>query len=106
MDINKMQSFISQVKSLENSPWTSRKLWITIASIGALVYLFQATLPLIIWPVTIISAVYLICSTVENKIVLDAKTKTKLKLIEVMSKDGQITPEEAEVINKVNWNFI
>ncbi len=101
MDIEKMQSFVSQVKELEPSRWTSRKLWLTIACIGAMIYLFQTMLSLIIWPVTIISAIYLLCSTYESKIATEEKTKVKLKLIEVMSKDNMITPDEASIINKV-----
>jgi len=102
MDIEKMQSFVSQVKSMDIPRWSSRKLWLTIGSVGALIYLFQTALPLIIWPVTILVAIYLVISYLENKDASNAKLELKKELIASMSKDGQITEEEAELINKVN----
>lgn len=102
MDIEKMQSFVSQVKSLEPSRLTSRKLWITVGSVGILVYLFQTMLPLIVYPVTILIGLYLIVSYLENRDTIKAKTEIKKALIESMTKDGQITPEEMELIEKVN----
>ena len=97
-----MQSFVSQVKSMDIPRWTSRKLWITIGSVGAFIYLFQATLNVVVWPVTILVGIYLIISYLENRDSGKAKLEIKKALIESMSKDGQITQEEADVINKVN----
>ncbi len=102
MDIDKMQSFVSQVKSMDIPRWSSRKLWLTIGSVGGLIYLFQAMLPMIIWPVTILVGLYLIISYLENKDASNAKLEIKKALIESMTKDGEITPEEAEVINRVS----
>lgn len=100
MDIEKMQSFVKQVKGLEPARWTSRKLWLTISAVGALIYLFQTMLPMIIWPVTILVGIYLIISYLESRDTVKAKLETKKALIECMCKDGEITDEEAEIINK------
>lgn len=102
MDLEKMQSFVSQVKSLEVSKWTSRKLWLTIGSVGGFIYLFQTSLPLIIWPVTILVGIYLIVSYLENRDTTYAKLEIKKALIDSMTKDGQITEDESKIINSMN----
>lgn len=102
MDIDKMSGFINQVKSLEPNRWSSRKLWLTITCIGAFVYLFKESLPLIIWPVTILAGLYLIISYLENRDSVKAKVEIKKALIDSMVKDGEITPTEADIINKVS----
>ena len=102
MDLEKMQSFVSQVKSLEPSRLTSRKLWITIGSVGVLCYLFSTMLPLIVWPVTILVGVYLIVSYLESRDTIKAKTEIKKALIESMTKDGEITEDESKIINSIN----
>lgn len=101
MDIEKMQSFIKQVKGLESSKILSRKLWIVIGVVGALVYLFQAMLPLIVYPVTILVGLYLIINYLESRDAIKAKVEIKKALIDCMCKDGEITESEAEIIDKV-----
>lgn len=99
MDIEKMNAFVNQVKSLEPARLTSRKLWLIVAVVGAMIYLFQTTLTLIVWPVTILTGLYLIINYLESRENTKAKLEIKKALIESMAKDG-ISPEEAEIINK------
>ena len=101
-DLDKMQNFLTQVKSFELPRWASRKLLLSIGLISALFILFYASLSTIVWPVTILAAVYMLTNVAETKISSDAKLAVKLKLIESMAKDGEITPQEAAVINQVS----
>lgn len=101
-DIEKLQGFMKEVQSFNLPRWTSRKLWISIALIGALVFLFYTSLSTIVWPVTVIACVYMLTSVYETKISTEAKTEIKQKLIDAMLKSGPITPDEANIINQVN----
>jgi CBS domain containing-hemolysin-like protein len=102
MDLEKLQNFVSQVKSLEQPRFTSRKLWLTIAAIGGFIYLFQTSLSLIVWPVTILAGLYLIINYLENRDTTYAKLEIKKALIESMNKDGEITEDESKIINSIN----
>ena len=102
MDIEKMQQFVSQVKSMDIPRWTSRKLWLTIGAVGTFIWLFQTTLNVVVWPVTILVGLYLIISYLENRDASKAKLELKKELIKCMCSDGTISPEEADVINRTN----
>jgi hypothetical protein len=97
IDINKMQNFLSSVKSLQPKKWTSRKLWVMVAMVAGLIWLFKANLALILWQLTIIVGLWLVCTTVTDIFADNNRTKIKEKLIEDLSKDG-LTKEEAEII--------
>jgi hypothetical protein len=99
MDIEKAQKVIDQIKSLESPRWASSKLWVTVGLIGGLIWLFNTTLHLVLWPVTILAGVWLACRTVES--VFEGLNKRKIKeaLIKEAAKDG-LTAEEITVINK------
>jgi hypothetical protein len=63
--------------------------------------MFSASLTLILWQVTLLAGVWLICTTATDIVAVVSKQKTKEKLIEVMSSDGVISQSEAEVIEKI-----
>lgn len=102
MDIDKMQTFVSQVKSMEIPRWSSRKLWITISAVGLLFYMFQTTLNVILWPLTILIGIYLIISYLESRDSIKAKLELKKELLKCMCSDGTISKEESEIIDRIN----
>lgn len=102
IDFTKMQDFFDKVKSSSNSSgWKSRKLWITIATVAALLFLFKATLTLVLWQVTVLIGLYIVTQAAVDIASTIAKAKVKVVLIEKLSKDG-LTPEEVSIIEKSN----
>lgn len=102
IDFKKMQDFLDKVKSSTNSSgWKSRKLWITIATVTALLFLFKATLTLVLWQVTVLIGLYIVTQAAVDVAATIAKARVKVVLIESLSKDG-LTSEEVDLIEKSN----
>lgn len=99
MDLEKTQKVINDIKSLDSPRWASSKLWVTVGLIGGLIWLFNATLTLILWPVTILAGMWLVCRTAEGMLEGYNKRKVKEALIASAGKDG-LTPEEIAAIEK------
>jgi len=99
MDLEKTQKVINDIKSLESPRWASSKLWVTVGLIGGLIWLFNTALHLILWPVTILAGLWLVCRTTEGIIEGYNKRKIKEALIASAGKDG-LTVEEITAIEK------
>lgn len=99
IDLEKMHDFINKVKEGEPK-WLSRKLLVTVALIVGMFWMFSANAALILWQVTILSGLWLACTTVMDWKNAECKQRTKEKMIDCMCADGAITKEEAEVIEK------
>lgn len=104
MDIQKIKDLDTQiVQTLEKNPWISRKLIVTLLLIGTLIILSQVAVTIaqiVVWPATILGALYIIANVVESIFVLKAKTETKKNLIWALAKDG-FTKDDADIVNKV-----
>lgn len=98
MDIDKMQKIISDVKSFESPRWTSSKLWVMVAVIGGLIWLCNAAIQTIIWPITALVGVWLICRTVEG--VFEGLNKVEVKKAIIKEQGTDLTSEEMEVLTK------
>ena len=101
MDLEKMESFVNQVKGMKQPRWASRKMLVTVGIIGAMVWLFKGSLATILWQVTLLAGLWVLCTTATDMMEKHCATQVKVKLIEELSKNG-LTKEEAEVIEKVS----
>jgi hypothetical protein len=97
--VEKMENFVKNVKSSTDSGWKSRKLWTTIGSIVAFVFLFKTTLPLIVWPVTLIVVAYLFSQAMVDVEKEKTKREVKTTLLTKLSEDG-LTKEELEIVHR------
>jgi hypothetical protein len=98
IDIDKIESYIKNIKSFKpKTSWTSSKLWIMLTIVGALIWLFQANFQAILWPVTVIVGVWLICRTIQDIFSDKFKSQKDLELIKYLSKDG-LTEKEIEIV--------
>lgn len=97
--VAKLEGFVKQVKTSTDSGWKSRKLWITVAAVIAFIFLFKATLPLIVWPVTLIVVTYLFSQAVVDIEKEKTKREVKIALYGKLAEDG-LTAEELELVKK------
>lgn len=98
MDIDKLQKIVSDVKSFDSPRWTSSKLWVTVSVIGGLIWLCNAAIQTIIWPVTILAGVWLISRTIEGVFEGINKVEVKKAIIKEQGKD--LSEQEMEVLTK------
>ena len=96
--VEKMENFVKKVKSSTDSGWKSRKLWTTVGSIVAFVFLFKTTLPLIVWPVTLIVVAYLFSQALVDIEKEKTKREVKVALLTKLSEDG-LTKEELDIVH-------
>lgn len=96
-----MDSFIKNVKEMKAPRWTSRKMLVTLALIGAMVWLFKGSLATILWQVTALAGLWLLCTTLTDLADKHYNYKMKSDLLKELAKDG-LTKEEAEVVEKVS----
>jgi hypothetical protein len=103
MDIDKLDGFVSKVKSAKSPRWASRKMLVTVGLIGGLIWLFKGSLGTILWQITILAGLWLVCTTVTDVFEKHYQHKLKEKLIDEMTKNGQedLTKEEADIINGI-----
>lgn len=100
IDIEKMESFVSQVKGMKSPRWASRKMLVTVAAVGALIWLFKGSLATILWQVTALIGLWLLCTTATDIAEKHYQNQVKIKVLENLSKDG-LTKEEVEVVEKM-----
>jgi len=101
--LDKMEAFVKKAKQAgasNDSGWKSRKLWVTVGSVIAFIFLFKLTLPTIAWPLTAIICVYLLTQSYVDGKKEDNKGRTKDLLLDKFSQDG-ITEEELDVVKRV-----
>jgi hypothetical protein len=97
--VAKLEGFVKQVKTSTDSGWKSRKLWITVGAVVAFVFLFKATLPIIVWPVTFIIMVYLFSQALVDIEKEKTKREVKIALYGKLAEDG-LTVDELELVRK------
>jgi hypothetical protein len=100
IDIEKMESFVSQVKGMKAPRWGSRKMLVTMAAVGALIWFFKGSLATILWQVTALIGLWLLCTTATDIAEKHYQSQVKIKVLENLSKDG-LTKEEVEVVEKM-----
>jgi hypothetical protein len=99
IDINKMESFLQKVKETKSPRWASRKMLVTLSLIGGLVWLFKGSLSTILWQVTLLAGLWLVCTTVTDLAEKHYGFKMRSELLKELAKDG-LTKEEAEIVEK------
>lgn len=99
VDISKLNSFVSQAKSLASPQWTSRKFLVTVALVGTLLFLCKGAILAIIWPVTVLAGLWLVCTTVTDVYDKKCQKDFKSELLAALAKAG-LTPEEITVLDQ------
>jgi hypothetical protein len=99
MDISKLESFVSQVKSMQTPRWASRKMLITLSIIGAMIWLVKGAIATILWQVTLLAGLWLLCTTATDIVEKHYNSQFKNKLLDVMAKDG-LSKDELDTLNK------
>lgn len=97
--VEKMENFVKKIKTSTDSGWKSRKLWTTVGSIVAFVFLFKTTLPLIVWPITLIVVAYLFSQAIVDIEKEKTKREVKVAVLTKLSEDG-LTKEEIEIVHR------
>lgn len=100
LDISKLQSVMEQAKSLQTPRWASRKMLVTVGVVAVMIWFFKGALATILWQVFGLVALWLLCTTATDIHDKHCATKFKMKLIEELNKDGELTPAEVEILNK------
>lgn len=100
--LSKMEDFVKEAKNTKtpDSGWKSRKLWITVGSVIAFVFLFKASLPLIIWPLSLIISVYLAGQALVDYKKKETDADIKKQLLLKLSSGG-LTKDEVEIVKQV-----
>lgn len=98
MDIDKLQKVITDVKSFESPRWASSKLWITVGVIGGLIWLCNAAIQQVIWPVTILAGLWLVCRTVEG--IMEGRNKVEVRKAIIKEQGKDLSDEEMTVLTK------
>lgn len=100
MDLNSLQSALDSLKKIEQPKWLSRKLLVTVGVVIFLMWFGRDNISLILLNLTIITVVWLICTTVVDIITLKSQSKINEKIVDALSKDG-LTKEELKEITKL-----
>ncbi len=103
--IQKLEDRISKLKvganlsSLlpKNSGWLSRKLLVTLALVGGLIFLGRDNITLVIYGIIILGSVYMVTQTLHDIFVCREDGMTRRQLITAMASDG-LSPEETKAL--------
>lgn len=103
MNLESLQDTLNSIKKLEQPKWLSRKLLVTVGILIFLIWIGRDNISAIIWCLTSITLVWLVCTTVVDIFTIRSNQKINEKIVDALSKDG-LTTEEIKEIQEIREN--
>jgi cell division protein FtsB len=100
MDLNSLQEALNSLKKIEQPKWLSRKLLVTVGVVIFLMWFGRDNISTILLNLTILTVVWLICTTVVDIVTLKTQSKINEKIVDALGKDG-LTQKELDAIAKL-----
>ena len=100
MDLNSLQEALNSLKKIEQPKWLSRKLLVTVGVVIFLMWFGRDNISTILLNLTILTGVWLICTTVVDIVTLKTQSKINEKIVDALGKDG-LTQKELDAIAKL-----
>lgn len=100
-EFDKAQDLIDKLKGFkEKNTWLSSKLYVMLAIVGGIIFLVQGNISLVLWQLTALTGLWLLCRTAEDIMTLKYKSDYRLAVLKLADADGNITDTEKAVLEE------